>query len=221
MRDKIFPFLVCCMLFLGGCGTSSKIKTGDLLFVGMSADYSADNKEDMTDAIVASIGSKDTVNYFHVAILELDSAGNVWVIDATARRGVDRHPLDTLKSDFRMENGEDPIYTLMRLRGSHPVKKYVANAKTYLGQFYDLYFLPENNMLYCSELVNVSYVRNGKPLFCAAPMNFKNDKGEYPKYWQDLFARLGQPVPQGVLGTNPQDLSRSRRLREYKCHSSL
>lgn len=135
MRNKIFPFLVCCMLFFWGCGTSSKIKTGDLLFVGIPADYSADNKEGMADA------------------------------------------------------------------------------KTYLGQPYDLYFLPENNMLYCSELVYLSYVRNGKPLFCAAPMNLKNAQGEYPKYWQDLFARLGQPVPQGELGTNPQDMSRSRRLR--------
>lgn len=216
MRNKIFPFLACCLLLLYGCGTSSKIRTGDLLFVGLPSEYSADNKEDMADAIVAATGGKDAVNYFHVAILEEDGAGNVWVIDATTRRGVDRHPLDTLKADFRMENGQNPVFAVMRLRGHHKVGAYVANAKTYLGQPYDLYFLPDNNMLYCSELIYLSYVRNGRLIFHSAPMNFKNVDGEYPAYWVDLFARLGQPVPQGVSGTNPQDMSKERLLKRVK-----
>ena len=40
-------------------------------------------------------------------------------------------------------------------------------------------------------------------------MNWKNAEGEYPLYWQQLFARLGEPIPQDVPGTNPQDMSES------------
>ena len=42
--------------------------------------------------------------------------------------------------------------------------------------------------------------------------SIKNENGEYPEYWVDLFTRLGTDVPQGVPGTNPQDLSSSPLL---------
>jgi hypothetical protein len=33
-----------------------------------------------------------------------------------------------------------------------------------------------------------------------------------PAYWESLFEKLGMPVPQDTLGTNPQDLSASPLL---------
>ena len=43
-------------------------------------------------------------------------------------------------------------------------------------------------------------------------MNWLAPDGSLPAYWEELFAGLGMPVPQGVPGTNPQKLSQSARL---------
>ena len=37
-------------------------------------------------------------------------------------------------------------------------------------------------------------------------MSFRDSKGELPLYWEQLFASLGVPVPEGLPGTNPQDM---------------
>jgi K+-sensing histidine kinase KdpD len=50
-------------------------------------------------------------------------------------------------------------------------------------------------------------------LFDAKPMNFKNEDGEFPLYWQQLFALIGQSIPQDEPGTNPQDMSGSPVLK--------
>ena len=44
-------------------------------------------------------------------------------------------------------------------------------------------------------------------------MNFKNAEGEFPLYWEQLFALLGQPIPQDIPGTNPQAMSAEAILR--------
>ena len=83
-----------------------------------------------------------------------------------------------------------------------------------VGLPYDVHFLPENGAYYCTELVYDSYLQeDGTPIFHAAPMNFRNTAGEMPRYWEQLFARIGQSVPQGVPGTNPQAMSEEPTLR--------
>ena len=44
-------------------------------------------------------------------------------------------------------------------------------------------------------------------------MNFKNAEGEFPLYWEQLFALLDQPIPQGIPGTNPQGMAEESVLR--------
>ena len=188
-----------------------RVETGDLLFVGIPMNY---GDGDMAQAIADATSSGDTVNFIHAAILEVDENDAVWVIDATIAHGVDRHPLDTLFADFTLHRGGTATFEVMRLKDNRNAAVYVEQAKVFLGEPYDSYFRTFNGRHYCTELIEDAYVdADGHRWFEAAPMNFKNAQGEYPKYWQDLFARLGQPVPQGELGTNPQDMSRSRRLR--------
>ena len=53
-----------------------------------------------------------------------------------------------------------------------------------------------------------SYVTpDGGHIFSESPMNFENSAGEMPVYWEQLFGRLGIEVPQGVMGTNPKQMS--------------
>ena len=186
------------------------VETGDLLFVGIPMNY---GDESMAQAIADATSSGDTTNFIHTAILEVDDQGAIWVIDATIAHGVDRHPLDTVFSDFTLHNGGRATFEVMRLKDNQNAAYYVENAKQFLGEEYDLYFQTFNGRHYCTELVSDSYVdADGQLRFTPVPMNFKNAEGEYPTYWVWLFEQLGEPIPQGELGTNPQDLHASPEL---------
>ena len=150
MRKFCLSFLLLCLL--AGC---TGHRTGDLLFISAPADAAQ-----MEGAIVSATGE-----IIHVAILEKAPDGNVWVIDATPERGVDRRLLDTLKADFPKADGY--VYHYVRLGG--PSESYWERAKTFLGLPYDQTFLSGNNAVYCSELVWESYINSdGSHLFDAS-----------------------------------------------------
>lgn len=193
---------------LSACAPSpGGLRTGDLLFCGLAGEEA---ESTAAGAIAAAVGHGE-VNLVHVAILEVEG-DSVWVIDATMKRGVDRHPLDTLIRDFTSEDGKKPVLVVKRLKeGFSP--RFVENAKAFLGQPYDYWFQGDNGRLYCSELVWESYrTPEGEPLFESRPMNFQNADGTIPAYWVQLFEDLGEPIPQGAPGTNPQDLADSPLL---------
>lgn len=201
------------LFILGACcnlNEKQQIRTGDLLFIGIPMDYDAGNN--MAQAISAATGDGE-INYIHTAVLEVDDAGAVWVIDATLAHGVDRHPLDTLFKDFTLNNGERATFKVMRLKDDEGPPRHVEQCKALLGEEYDVYFLPSNGKHYCTEVVYDCYLnRDGSHIFDSVPMNFKNKDGEMPEYWTWLFGLLGQPVPQGVPGTNPQMMFASPAL---------
>lgn len=199
-------------ILAASCSTPKhdSIQTGDLLFIGIPMDY--DIEEGMGSAIIDATGNSE-INFIHTAILEVDTEGKVWVIDATLKHGVDRHPLDTLKKDFTLKDGMQPHYEVLRLKDNSHAAQYVENAKKYIGEEYDSYFLPDNGRHYCTELVFDSYIENGLHLLQSKPMNFKNAEGEFPVYWEELFAILGTDIPQDMPGTNPHDMYSDPALR--------
>lgn len=211
---KRCPIITAALLLvvLAGCARQPRLQSGDLIFVGLPMDYSLDTTS-MADAITEATGRDSSLNLIHVAIAEV-KGDSTWVIDATIKHGVDRHPLDTFLKDFTLRDGSMPIFVVKRLRDSRSAKKFVENAKKHLGEPYDTAFLPDNGAEYCSELVRDSYVgSDGKFLFKEAPMNFRDSDGNLPIYWQQLFARLGMTVPQNVMGTNPQEMSAESILK--------
>lgn len=214
---KFFVFLALAVSVACCTPRPEGLRTGDLVFVGIPADYSIE-ADSMDEAISEATGEPGRMNLIHVAIAEVQG-DSTWIIDATIRRGVDRHPLDTFLRDFTLRDGSLPVFVIKRLIAvpgpdGKPVPvdatSYVEQAKAFCGLPYDQSFLPENGALYCTELVRESYrTSDGEYLFANKPMNWKNAEGEYPLYWQQLFARLGEPIPQDVPGTNPQDMSES------------
>ena len=213
MKRLLLTLAVCVPVLLIGCKPApQQLQTGDLIFVGIPADYSLD-ADSMDSAISAATGGENELNRIHVAIAEIQE-GKTWIIDATIRHGVDRHPLDTFLRDFTLKDGSLPVFEVKRLRDKEIAEQAVQNAKQYLGRPYDQHFQPTDEALYCSELVYDSYLdAKGEPLFHAAPMNFKGPDGEFPIYWEQLFALLGQPIPQDVPGTNPQAMAEEKALR--------
>ena len=170
------------------------LRTADLLFVG-------DTRTEMGRAIGESTGA-----YTHVAIAEVDSVGNTWVIEASRGGGVRRIPF----FDFRLHYPRIDVY---RVAGPLDTVAVIERAKSFLGQPYDRLFLPDNGALYCSELVREAYLDSaGRYLFDNQPMNFRNKEGRMPVYWERYYEKLGMPVPEGMPGTNPTSLSKSKRL---------
>lgn len=217
MKRIFLCFISVLALLIVSCSENyDKTKTGDLIFVGYPAG-TLSGSGGMAEAISSSTGNGE-LEFIHTAILEVTDSG-AFVIDATIKYGVDRHPLDTMVQQFMLEDGTKPILVYMRLKDDTGVEKYVDNAKAFIGEGYDLYFLPDNGLHYCTELVYDSYIKNGEHLFSCSPMNFKDANGNLPEYWTNLFDYLGQKVPQDMDGTNPQSMSEAPVLVRVKTSS--
>jgi len=201
--------LVVGILMFACCGQREKtLQNGDLIFVGSLSGAASDS---MDAAISSATGEKGKLNLTHVAMVEVKD-GQIYILDATPSRGVDRHPLDTFLTDFRQADGNAPVLLAKRVKGVD-ADAAVERAKALCGKAYDLRFLPGNEELYCSELVQLCYLdEDGQPVFESAPMNWLAPDGTMPPYWEKLFRQLGMDVPQGVPGTNPQKMSESKYL---------
>jgi len=195
------------------------LRTGDLVFVSLRSDYFANDSTSMGSAIASSTGNGE-MDIIHVAIAEVEG-DSIWIVDATIRHGVDRHPLDTFLTDFMLRDGSLPTFTVKRVEGVD-AQAAVEKAKTFCGLPYDVAFLPDNGAMYCTELVRESYLgADGQPVFENAPMNFLAPDGTMPIYWTTLFGSINSPIPQGIPGTNPQSMSESNLLKDVQVRKEL
>ncbi len=213
----LLPFLAAtlCLFSCGQKGDLHEVRNGDLIFVGLPVNYGS-GSDSMSEAIGAATIGDNELNIIHVAILEVQD-DSLWVIDATIKHGVDRHPLDTFLCDFTLRDGSLPQLDVKRLKGCKDASRYVENAKAFVGEPYDVAFLPDNGAKYCSELVRDSYVsEDGAYIFGQEPMNFLDSEGNMPSYWTRLFDSIGMSAPQGVLGTNPQAMSKESVLESVE-----
>ena len=203
-------FLLLAVLFQGCKPQEARLKTGDLVFVGIPLSYRIGG---MSDAI-GDATSPDSLNIIHAAILEIADDGP-YIIDATLRHGVDRHPLDTFFRDFTLKDGSLPQFIVKRLKDSRRAPQYVRNAIKFTGLSYNCSFIPCDTARYCTELIRDSYIRpDGTYIFSEAPMNFLAPDGTMPPYWEELFAILGIPIPQGLPGTNPAAMMKEDCLKD-------
>ena len=178
-------------------------RNGDLLF-----QVGADSP--MRDAIREATAEGHAVPFTHAALVEVVD-GSVSVIEATGDGGVRRTSLPEFLERSADIDGR-PVAAVFRLRPEVATESEIAasvrRAAGFIGQPYDYSFLPDNGCMYCSELVYESYRRNdGTPIFTARPMNFRAPDGSMPAFWTELFARLGEEIPEGVPGTNPADIA--------------
>ncbi len=171
------------------CVQLPQFRTGDLVFVAIPDESSSDGE----------------LTYVHAAMLDVDQAGT-WIVDATFKHGVDRHPLDTFIADFRRHDGSYPLFEVVRLVDDADAASFVENAKRFIGEPYDIEFDPDNGRHYCTELIYDSYVRGAEHVFDAEPMIFKNGDGVYPSYWPRIFGRIGAEIPEGKIGTTPRQM---------------
>ena len=192
---KFIRVILLIVLFIEGCGGADQTKqweqlqSGDLLFVS--------DTSGMGQAVKESTGQ-----YTHVAMVER-VGDSLFVIDATQKRGVARRSIEnTFANKMPVE-----VY---RLTIPFDTSAVLARAHALIGKPYDNAFLPDNDAYYCSELIQAAFGN----LFESKPMNWRDKEGKLPEYWKKHFEKLGIPVPEGVLGTNPTDMSHSPLLRK-------
>ena len=170
------------------CSCHSSLNMGDLLF------HVTKQSNAITDVTPGMID--------HVAIY----VGNKQVIEAI-ENGVTITPLIQLK---KRGNG---YYLIGNVIGAD-YKKSVQNCFSYLGRKYDHLYLPDNDEIYCSELVELSFVdNNGNKIFSPIPMSFHDDNGQITPYWIQFYKLHRMEVPEGKPGTNPGELSRQENVK--------
>lgn len=203
---------LCLFIFVACLGLRAQTKVvaeeqlqfGDLLFVVTSGD----------NAIVEVTKGIDGLRVEHVAayIPAKGLHAQACVIEATPELGVASSDLPSFVGINSGAECEARIL-VMRVVGEWNREGLLEVFSSLRGRPYDYLFDSSDDALYCSELIQKGYFDSkGDPIFERIPMEFRNEEGDIPQYWIALFAENGLEVPEGALGTNPGQISRSTRL---------
>ena len=180
------------LLLMACCTACQTLHRGDLLFHLPAA---ANHITEVTQ------GDAD-----HVAIfLSSDS-----VLEAIPGKGVVVSRLSTL---LRRESGSYVRGIVKNI----DAERSISNARRFIGRPYDSVFSHTTEAIYCSELVQQSFVdKSGKLVFEPIAMSFHDSSGHITKYWEDFYASRGLTVPEGQPGSNPSDLMRKTKIKKLK-----
>ena len=171
---------------------STLLHEADLIFV----------VNDAGNAITQSTQDTGKWPIDHVAIFHRTANDKPSVIQAI-HQGVCITPLDSLLAD------NDVSALLISRVAGIDVAATIPNSLSFLGKPYDHYFAPSDSAIYCSELVQKSFVdAKGHLIFDPIAMSFHNTDGKTLPYWTEHYRSIGSRVPEGAPGTNPAELSR-------------
>lgn len=205
---KCFIIYIGILLAAQSCGpTTRHLQSGDLLFqVGKNSG--------MEQAIKAATGRSKTPDFTHVGIVVVrDGADSV--LEATSEGGVRMTSLKEFLQRAAPDIKGRPLVVAKRLRDTAGLAASLQHAAACIGHPYDYAFRHGNGRYYCSELVWENYrTPDGERRFPARPMNFRAQDGTMPQFWIELFEQLGEPIPEGEPGTNPNDMACDPQLQE-------
>jgi len=191
--------LACALALLTSCGGG--LCSGDLLFVVAP----------QGNAITSVTHGADGLPIDHVAICDGER-----VLEAVPGFGVRHTPRDSFLLRHRDEQGRS-LVRVGRVRHGLDLQQTLQRARQYVGLPYDSLYSPSDAAIYCSELVQKSYVdRQGRSLFPEIPMEFRDSTGRIPQHFVDFYHSRGLPVPEGKPGTNPGQLSRDVRVKVWR-----
>ena len=172
-----------------------EVMEGDLLFA-----YSTTAGRAISDA---TVHDTTTPPIYHVAIATWVN-GKLYALEAIDE-GVVLTPYDKFRERTLSKGG----MLIGRLRDRSGIDQSVSNALEHLGKPYDDLYMIDTQEIYCSELVQLSYVNgSGQRLFPLINMSFHDANGHILDYWREHYAKRGMAVPEGALGTNPAQIAR-------------
>lgn len=161
----------------------NNLQNGDLLFMRDNSEFSK--------AIIET-----TKEYSHVGMF-FDGM----IYHASRKNGVVKQKLE----DFFSEGNWDvDIFRYPEI----DCEIVQERAEKYLGCDYNQSFYPDNGCFYCSQ-----YIAEILPIFDSVPMKFNDNKNDVSDYWKKYYEELGLDVPVGVLGTNPSQISKCKKIK--------
>lgn len=191
MKHLYLILLLACAL---GVNAQQQVLEGDLLFA-----YSSTAGRAISDA---TVHDSTALPIYHVAIA-------TWVGDKLyTLEAIDEGVVLTPYDKFQERSTSKGGILIGRLRDRSGVDQSVSNAMEHLGKPYDDLYMIDTQEIYCSELVQLSYVNGkGQRLFPLINMSFHNAQGRILDYWREHYAKRGMAVPEGALGTNPAQIA--------------
>ena len=194
------------MTFFTGIIYAEGLKTGDLIFqIAGDSNFSR--------SISEATSQDDTYDFVHVGIIEVVSDTIVNVIEASPEEGVRIISLGDFIEHVPLVERK-PGVVIKRVTQDLEFEKIIKLAYSHLGEDYDWWYMPQNNKMYCSELIYECYLDPSEQhIFELEPMNFRAADGTMPEFWINLFNKLNCPIPEGIPGSNPNSLSRSPFLK--------
>lgn len=166
------------------------LQAGDLVFQNLTCG-------ELCQSILAVTPCREGKIFNHCGIIQITDTG-IFVLEAIGNK-----VQQTALSKF-MQRNTNPV-AFARLKNQTALaSSAVTNARQYLDLPYDDAFLPDNDAIYCSELVWASYLEKGKHIFSLEPMTFKAPGTDSTfEGWKNYYQELGQSVPEGILGISP------------------
>ena len=191
-----------------------QLQPGDLLFQDIECGH-------LCNAIFTVTHRYNSTDISHVAMV-VETKPKVIVIEAI---GKDVHltPLKTFLHRWHsVDQHGHPRVMVGRLKKPYHslIPKAIQAARSWLGRPYNVDFTPNNlqahhQSFYCSQLIYDAFEKanHGHPIFAQDHMSFDNPKTQqFYTGWDTYFQALHRSIPQGKLGTNPGEMSRSPDL---------
>ncbi|MBQ3324482.1 MAG: hypothetical protein IJG81_06540 [Muribaculaceae bacterium] len=200
MKHLYLILLLACAL---GVNAQQQVLEGDLLFA-----YSSTAGRAISDA---TVHDSTALPIYHVAIA-------TWIGDRLyALEAIDEGVVLTPYDKFQERTKNKGGMLIGRLHDRSGVDQSVSNAMEHLGKPYDDLYMIDTQEIYCSELVQLSYVNGkGQRLFPLINMSFHNAQGRILDYWREHYAKYGMAVPEGALGTNPAQIANDPAIEIIK-----
>lgn len=177
------------------------MQVGDIIF------QSQNEQSEFNKAITHSgslMNSNDIMNQInHVGLY----IGNDLVIEATPKHGVIKQPIKSFLATAQYN-------WVATINNNVVIKNALIRVQDCLGLPYNHSFRSDAKGFYCSQLITYAFkYESGKDYFNLYPMNFKNlTTGQILPYWINYYRELKQMIPQGELGSHPQQLLRQKKL---------
>ena len=169
LKKIVSNLLLLCFILLVGCSADSfqgddislqNLHEGDLMFV----------VKETSNPITDATQGIDGLKIDHVAIYHhTDSAD--YALEAIGK-GVVLTPLTAFLNRTKEQEGK-PLVAVGRVIANCDMNTSMKRALSYLGRPYDHFYMPDDKEIYCSELVQKSFVdHHGLPVFPTIPMSF-------------------------------------------------
>lgn len=210
LKKPLSNLIVLSLILLTGCSAESiqeenislqNLHEGDLMFVVK------EESNPITDATQGIDGLKiDHVAIFH----HTDSTD--YALEAISK-GVVLTPLAKFLERTKGKEGK-PLVAVGRVIADCDMRASMKRALNYLGRPYDHFYMPDDKEIYCSELVQKSYIdHRGHYVFPTIPMSFHDENGKILDFWIQFYSFYHREVPEGEPGTNPGQLSRDKAIK--------